>query len=138
MSAGIISANLPTLRPALRFIARTLGINGRVVALFRSTNGTRTKTRNGATEPSQTVESTAAIMQHSKHSNRHSFYHLPDDPDSLSEQTRMDAALRPSYDRAKTFTQVNGQKVAGRHSGEELIPLSEIRVDKEFTQTSTG
>ncbi|OQD80364.1 hypothetical protein PENANT_c036G05631 [Penicillium antarcticum] len=138
MSAGIISANLPTLRPALRFIARILGINGSVVALFRSTNGTRTKTTNGATEPSQTVESTAAIIQHSKHSHRHSFYHLPDESDSLSEQNRMDAALRPSYDRTKTFTRVQGQKIVGRRSDEDQIPLSEIRVDKEFTQTSTG
>lgn len=138
MSAGIISANLPTLRPALRFIARMLGINDSVVALFRSTNGTRTKTTNGATEPSQTVESTAAIVQHSKHSNRHSFYHLPDDSDSVSEQTRMGSAFRPSYDRAKTYTNVKGQKVSGRRSDEDQIPLSEIRVDKEFTQTTTG
>lgn len=137
MSAGIISANLPTLRPALRFIARILGINGSVVALFRSTDGTRTKTTNGATEPSQAAESTAAIIQHSKHSNRHSFYHLPDDSDSLSEQTRMDAAFRPSYDRGKTFTQAKGQKVVGQKADEDMIPLSEIRVDKEFTQTST-
>lgn len=49
----------------------------------------------------------------------------------------MDAVLRPSYDRAKTFTQAKGQKVVGRNSDENLIPLSEIRVDKEFTQTST-
>ncbi|KAJ6001977.1 hypothetical protein N7499_002155 [Penicillium canescens] len=138
MSAGIISANLPTLRPALRFIARMLGVDGSVMGLFRSTNGTRTKTTNGVTEPSQTVESTAAIIQHSKHSNRHSFYHLPDDSDSVSEQTRMDAAFRPSYDRAKTYTNVKGQKVSGRRSDEDQIPLSEIRVDKEFTQTTTG
>lgn len=138
MSAGIISANLPTLRPALRFIARMLGVDGSVMGLFRSTNGTRTKTTNGATEPSQTVESTAAIIQHSKHSNRHSFYHLPDDSDSVSEQTRMDAAFRPSYDRAKTYTNVKGQKVSGRRSDEDQIPLSEIRVDKEFMQTTTG
>jgi hypothetical protein len=84
------------------------------------------------------VESTAAIIQTSKHSNRHSFYHLPDDSDSLSEQTRMEASFRPSHDRTKTFTHVKGQKVSGRHSDEDQIPLSEIRVDKEFTQTTSG
>lgn len=138
MSAGIISANLPTLRPALRFIARMLGVDGSVLGLFRSTNGTGTKTTNGATQPSQTVESTAAIIQHSKHSNRHSFYHLPDDSDSVFEQTRTDAAFRPSYDRAKTYTNVKGPKVSGRRSDEDQIPLSEIRVDKEFMQTTSG
>jgi hypothetical protein len=50
----------------------------------------------------------------------------------------MDAAFRPSYDRAKTYTNVKGQKVSGRRSDEDQIPLSEIRVDKEFMQTTTG
>jgi hypothetical protein len=132
MAAGIISANLPALRPALRFIARKLGISGGVLALFRSTNGTRTKTTNGATQPSETAESATAITQRSKQS-RHSFYHLPDDSGSISEQTRIEASFRPDY--AKTYTNVKGPQVG--HRSDDEIPLSEIRVDKEFMQTST-
>lgn len=135
MSAGIISANLPALRPALRFIARKLGISGGIISLFRSTNGTRTKNTNGDTQPSETAESATAITQRSKQ-NRHSFYHLPDDSGSVSEQTRVEASFRPDYDHAKTYTNVKGPQV-GQHSDDE-IPLSEIRVDKEFTQTATS
>lgn len=134
MAAGIISANLPALRPALRFIARKLGISGGFAGLFRSTNGTRTKTTNGATQPSESAESATAITQRSKQ-NRHSFYHLPDDSGSMSEQTRLEASFRPDYDNAKTYTNVKGPQVG--HRSDDEIPLSEIRVDKEFTQTDT-
>ncbi|KAJ6038662.1 hypothetical protein N7460_007379 [Penicillium canescens] len=135
MPAVIISANLPTLRPALHLIARLLVVDGSVM---EEQMGQGPKPRTGVTEPSQTVEGTAAIIQRSNNSNRLSFYHLPDDSDSVSVQTRMDAVFRPSYDRAKTYTNVKGQKVSGRRSDEDQIPLSEIKVDKEFTQTTTG
>ncbi|KAJ5123650.1 hypothetical protein N7448_009747 [Penicillium atrosanguineum] len=134
MSAGIISANLPALRPALRFIARKLGISGGVIALFRSTSATTDKNTNGVTQPSGTAESATAITQRSKQS-RNSFYHLPDDSGSLSEQTRMEASFRPDYDHAKTYTNVKSALVG--HRSDDEIPLSEIRVDKEFTQTAT-
>ncbi|KAJ5698601.1 hypothetical protein N7462_000606 [Penicillium macrosclerotiorum] len=136
MSAGIISANLPTLRPAFRFITRKLGINGSAIAFFRSTNGTRTRGTSGVTQPSETAESSAAITQLSKQ-KRHSFYHLPDDSGSMSDQARMEASFRPDYDHAKTYTNVKGQQV-GHQSDDDEIPLSEIRVDKEFIQTATS
>ena len=133
MSAGIVSANLPTIRPALHFIARMMGINGTMIALFRSTNRTNAKTTDATTQPSGTVESTSTIM-HNKHPKRHSFYHLPDDPSSPGE-SRMDTSFRPGYDQAKTYTNVLGPR-AGDHSDGDEIPLTEIRVDKEFTQTT--
>ncbi|KAJ5228573.1 hypothetical protein N7489_009281 [Penicillium chrysogenum] len=135
MSAGIVSANLPTIRPALRFIARMLGVHGSVMALFKSTNRTTAKTTDPATQPSGTGESTSTIIQHTKHPKRHSFYHLPDDHNSAGEQTRMDASFRPDYDQGKTYTNVLGPR-AGEHSDGDEIPLTEIRVDKEFTQTT--
>ncbi|KAF7522616.1 hypothetical protein PCG10_007336 [Penicillium crustosum] len=135
MSAGIVSANLPTIRPALRFIARMLGIHGRVMALFRSTNGTTTKNSDAVTQPSGAGESTSAIVQHNKHSKRHSFYHLPDDPNTVGEQAQRDTSFRPDYDNAQTYTNVLGSRV-GDHSDGDEIPLTKIRVDKEFTQTT--
>ncbi|KAJ5045649.1 hypothetical protein EN45_030710 [Penicillium chrysogenum] len=135
MSAGIVSANLPTIRPALRFIARMLGVHGSVMALFKSTNRTTAKTTDPATQPSGTGESTSTIIQHTKHPKRHSFYHLPDDHNSAGEQSRMDASFRPDYDQGKTYTNVLGPR-AGDHSDGDEIPLTEIRVDKEFTQTT--
>ncbi|KAJ5486226.1 hypothetical protein N7530_000526 [Penicillium desertorum] len=135
MSAGIVSANLPTIRPALRFLARMLGVNGSVMALFKSTNRTTAKTTDPVTQPSGTGESTSTIIQHTKHPNRHSFYHLPDDHNSAGEQSRMDSSFRPDYDQGKTYTNVLGPR-AGDHSDGDEIPLTEIRVDKEFTQTT--
>jgi hypothetical protein len=135
MSAGIVSANLPTIRPALRFIARMLGVNGSVMALFKSTNRTTAKTTDPVTQPSGTGESTSTIIQHTKHPKRHSFYHLPDDHNSTGEQSRMDSSFRPDYDQGKTYTNVLGPR-AGDHSDGDEIPLTEIRVDKEFTQTT--
>ncbi|CAG8908973.1 unnamed protein product [Penicillium egyptiacum] len=135
MSAGIVSANLPTIRPALRFIARMLGIHGRIMALFKSTNRTTAKTTDAATQPSGTGESTSTIIQHTKHPKRHSFYHLPDDHTSAGEQSQMAASFRPDYDQGKTYTNVLGPR-AGEHSDGDEVPLTEIRVDKEFTQTT--
>lgn len=134
MAAGIISANLPTLRPAFRFMARMLGIGENFGVLFGSTNKTRTRTTKGATQPSETEESTAAIIRSKQ--NRHSFYHLPDDSDSVAEHMRMEASFRPDYDHSKTYTNVKGAH-AGHNSDSDEIPLSEIRVNKEFTQTAT-
>ncbi|OQE30732.1 hypothetical protein PENFLA_c002G04096 [Penicillium flavigenum] len=135
MSAGIVSANLPTIRPALRFIARMLGVHGGVMALFKSTNRTTAKTTDPVTQSSGTGESTSTIIQHTKHPKRHSFYHLPDDHNSAGGQSRTDASFRPDYDQGKTYTNVLGPR-AGDHSDGDEIPLTEIRVDKEFTQTT--
>lgn len=133
MSAGIVSACLPTLRPALRLGARLLGFNGKLPALFRSTNGQTSKISNPTTGPSRLDDSTTTIIQQTERPKRHSFYHLPDETDSTAEQARMDASFRPDY--AKTYTNVLGPRVNGRLSGDE-IPLNGIRVDREFTQTS--
>jgi hypothetical protein len=46
----------------------------------------------------------------------------------------VEASFRPDYDHVKMYTNVKGPQV-GHHSDDE-IPLSEIRVDKEFTQTA--
>ena len=47
----------------------------------------------------------------------------------------MDTSFRPDYDNAKTYTNVLGSR-GGDHSDGDEIPLTEIRVDKEFTQTT--
>lgn len=105
------------------------------MALFRSTNGTTTKNSDAVTQPSGAGESTSAIVQHNKHSKRHSFYHLPDDPNTVGEQAQRDTSFRPDYDNAQTYTNVLGSRV-GDHSDGDEIPLTKIRVDKEFTQTT--
>ncbi|KAE8145013.1 integral membrane protein [Aspergillus avenaceus] len=134
MSAGIVSACLPTLRPALRLGARLLGLRGRLPALFRSTEGKTNKTSHATQDVSRTVDSTTTMLK-AERPTRHSFYHLPDD---LDEQPAQNDLFRPDYDHAKTYTNVKGPRILkedGRFSVDE-IPLNGIRVDREFTQTS--
>jgi hypothetical protein len=132
MSAGIVSACLPTLRPALQLAARALGIQRFMPALLQSHQEKLVKSA-ASNAPSAGQDSALAAAP------RHSFYHLSDESDSDGRRaltqghahTSLDAALRPDYDRSHTVTDVRGRSVNG--SAEE-ISLSGIRVQKEFTQ----
>ncbi|GES57908.1 integral membrane protein [Aspergillus terreus] len=133
MSAGIVSACLPTLRPALQLAARALGIQRFMPALLQSHQEKLVKSAASDAAPSTGPDSALAAGP------RHSFYHLSDESDSDGRRalaqghahTSLDAALRPDYDRSHTVTDVRGRSVNG--SAEE-ISLSGIRVQKEFTQ----
>ncbi|KAL5365187.1 hypothetical protein BJX96DRAFT_158711 [Aspergillus floccosus] len=132
MSAGIVSACLPTLRPALQLTARTLGIQRFMPALLQ--NHPEKLVKSSATDTG--AQSTG---QDNTAGHRHSFYHLSDESDSDGRRAlthahahdSLDAALRPDYDRSHTVTDVRGRSMNG--SAEE-ISLSGIRVQKEFTQ----
>lgn len=139
MSAGIVSACLPTLRPALQAIVRVIGIQGALPALLRSRTAPMSKT--GQSNPSQnqlTKGHTGSGVGHSAHSRRHSFYYLPDEADSNGEQPmtpeQLDAALRPEYDHGHMVTNVLGSKGRNVDSASDEIPLHGIRVQKDFTQ----
>ncbi|KAI9037982.1 uncharacterized protein KD926_011414 [Aspergillus affinis] len=146
MSAGIISACLPTLRPALQLAARLLRIKGKLPALLRSR--TMPFSKGSQSDPLNVLPSTmdtknppsTATEHHGKPPNRHSFYHLPDDSDEGCLQRQLDAALRPGYDHGHMVTNVlspstkpacNGK--SDSLSGDE-IPLHGIRVQTDFTQ----
>lgn len=139
MSAGIVSACLPTLRPALQAIVRLLGIQGALPALLRSRTTPMSKT--GQSNPSQnelTKGHPASGVGHSAHSRRHSFYYLPDEADSAGGQPmtpeRLDASLRPEYDHGHMVTNVLGAKGRNVDNASDEIPLHGIRVQKDFTQ----
>ncbi|KAJ5888159.1 hypothetical protein N7495_008200 [Penicillium taxi] len=135
MSAGIVSANLPTIRPAIRFGARLLGLDGIFGSLLRSsgeTNGPLSK--NAATRPSATLKSTTTIIN-TVESGRHSFYQLSDDSESGGGETLRDTSFRPDGDYSKTYTKVVGPR-ASNNRGVEDIQLTGIRVDRDFTQTT--
>ncbi|KAL4889363.1 hypothetical protein BDV59DRAFT_205350 [Aspergillus ambiguus] len=136
MSAGIVSACLPTLRPALQMMARTLGIQRFMPALLQ--NHPEKLVKSSGTDPSQGPSTVGdSTTNHSvKGHHRHSFYHLPDDPDSGGRRhinTPLDATLRPEYDRGHTITNVLGRGRSHDRSTDE-IPLRGIRVQKDFTQ----
>ncbi|KAF7179312.1 hypothetical protein CNMCM7691_008245 [Aspergillus felis] len=140
MSAGIVSACLPTLRPALQAIVRILGIRGALPALLRSR--TVPMSKSDQSNPSQNGLTAqghkGSGVGHSSHSRRHSFYHLPDEADSAGGHPmtpeQLDASLRPEYDHGHMVTNVLGSKGRNVDSASDEIPLHGIRVQKDFTQ----
>ncbi|KAF9886704.1 hypothetical protein FE257_011218 [Aspergillus nanangensis] len=104
MSAGIVSACLPTLRPALQLAARALGIQRFMPALLQSRSETAAKS--SGTDPSHnasTVDDGAAGAR-----DRHSFYQLPGETESDKyhgvTQRELDSSLRPEYDQGQLVT----------------------------------
>jgi hypothetical protein len=138
MSAGIVSACLPALRPALQAITRLLGFRGAMPALFRGSSAPMSKT--GQSNPSQnglTGQGHKGSAVHSSHHRRHSFYQIPDEVDSNGvpmTPEHLDASLRPEYDQGHMVTNVLGSKGRNVDSASDEIPLHGIRVQKDFTQ----
>lgn len=142
MSAGIVSACLPTLLPALQAIVRVLGIQSVMPSLLRSRSTLMSKSvqsnpsQNGLTANGHT----AGALAHSAQGRGHSFYHLPDESDSAAgcgvSPGQLDASLRPEYDHVRMVTNVRGLKGTDVDSQSDEIPLRGIRVQKDFTQVN--
>ncbi|PYH93222.1 hypothetical protein BO71DRAFT_355726 [Aspergillus ellipticus CBS 707.79] len=138
MSAGIVSACLPTIRPALQLAARKLGIQSMMPAVLRSRSNPLSKSDASQIPADSATNSTAGMMTSSvNRTNRHSFYYLPDDgevADTLSPQIKLDAVLRPKHDRGLTVTNIRTNRGRTSCTGEDEVPLHGIRVQKDFTQ----
>ncbi|RBR09477.1 uncharacterized protein FIESC28_09861 [Fusarium coffeatum] len=141
MSAGIVSANLPTMLPVLRIVAKFTGLSS-----FASTIRS-----NGQSKGDQ---STKGLKSHDNNNGGRStnsnsvssnnFYRLPDDNDSdtpikgaqYTESTvPLDATLRPDIEGFELTTKTYNARVDGNTSDEEM--LQGIRVHREFHQSST-
>ncbi|GKZ16528.1 hypothetical protein AbraIFM66951_000239 [Aspergillus brasiliensis] len=148
MSAGIVSACLPTLRPALQLAARKLGLRSALVpALFRSRTSPLSKSDNSSQMHPDSTASTAGMTARA---NRRSFYHLPDDEETggtgiTQKQIKLDAVLRPKHDRGLTVTNIRGSRgasglvgggsgLSGTTEEGDEVPLHGIMVSKDFRQ----
>jgi hypothetical protein len=131
MAAGIISANLPTMLPALNVFLRMLGIRSKDgSSRSGSSNPFRSKgDRSNAT--SQLDIDGAVPPPNGKRASNTVFYRLPDENDS-TRSGREQGGLRPDV-KAYQYTVESlshGERDEG--SGDE-IPLHGIRVDKDTT-----
>lgn len=134
MSAGIVSACLPTLRPVLFLFARKLGIQ-KSFGFFRSessaalTKNSRQNLGNGV----RSVDDPTA--NGGKKAGQRLFYRLPDDSTS-AEQNRVKTSFYPTVaDHMYVNTVTSGTRQEGASdtaSGDE-VPLQSIRVKKDFT-----
>jgi len=126
MSAGIVSACLPTMRPVIQWAARGVGIKG---GLFGNSEHDSAAFSKNLTRSGNRLRSDADPTDAD-------FYRLPDDGASgkSKEQLAADARLRPDHGFAYA---VSSKPASGKgdkdslSSGDE-IPLQGIRVQKEF------
>jgi hypothetical protein len=131
MAAGIISANLPTMLPALNVFLRMLGIRSKDgSSRSGSSNPFRSKGDRSNTTSQLDVDG-AVPPPTGKRASHTVFYRLPDENDS-TRSGREQGGLRPDV-KAYQYTVESlshGERDEG--SGDE-IPLHGIRVDKDTT-----
>ncbi|KAL2128989.1 hypothetical protein VTI74DRAFT_8377 [Chaetomium olivicolor] len=152
MSAGIISACLPTLGPAMAVFFRVMGIKR---ALFSSRGGAGTNlssSKNLASSnlhvrsgPGSVSDRTEVELQQkragtsTKKDGAGAFYRLPDG--GASGETAVyvptDATLRPDHGCAYTVTSRPGKGDGESLSGDE-VPLHGIRVRTDFKHSSSS
>ncbi|KAK7417437.1 hypothetical protein QQX98_004556 [Neonectria punicea] len=150
MSAGIISANLPTLLPVLRIFFRYTGLQrlaGTVRSTSRSGFGSKTDRSAFSKGLSSGEDAEARIVPPSEANGRGDmFYRLPDETESdgvakgndLGPKSPVDAPLRPDV-KGYEFTVKSFKSSTDRSddSGDE-IPLHSIRVQRQFRQSTSG
>lgn len=141
MSAGIVSACLPTMRPALHLIIRNLGIKGSIPGLFRSTVSTvspKTGQSNQSNVPAGIDSITGIVQVHARKGSQGAFYRLQDESRSGEPDGEMqvDTKLRPDHGYAYTVTSVPGTKGEGDSLSGDEIPLHSINVRKDLIQVT--
>ncbi|KAF4992347.1 hypothetical protein FGRMN_7240 [Fusarium graminum] len=146
MSAGIVSANLPTMLPVLRLVAKFTGLSSfasSVRSNVRQTYGSKgDKSTKGLKSQDGTI---AGRSRNSGSRSSNQFYRLPDENESAglikgTNYTEIavpaNARLRPDTDGYElTTTTFNARADSGNESSDEM--LQGIRVHKEFHHTSS-
>jgi hypothetical protein len=124
MSAGIVSACLPTMKPALQFFVRKLGIKGSMFDLFPSELSTN------HTNGPVAVDTTNSTRQGlARKESQGPFYRLPD-----GTQMPVDAKLRPEHGYEYTVSSFPGTRGEGDSLSGDEVPLHNIHVKKDFSQ----
>ena len=127
MAAGIISANLPTMLPALNVFLRMLGIRSKNGSShYNSSNPFRSKDKSNA---SQSDMDGAVPPPTGKRASGTVFYRLPDENNSSRSAPGGDK-FRPDSKTYHYTLESLPPKERDGESGDE-IPLHGIRVDKQ-------
>lgn len=136
MSAGIVSACLPTLRPAFLLIARTIGIRGTWLSVFREAASGASKTGQSNNNTTGVLAVTNSERNHNREESGGSFYRLPDDSKHGAQQIvqPVDVDLRPEHGYVYTVSSVAGRKDEQDSLSGDEIPLHSISVQKKFMQ----
>ncbi|KAH7248689.1 uncharacterized protein BKA55DRAFT_512808 [Fusarium redolens] len=141
MSAGIVSANLPTMLPVLRLVAKFTGLSSFASTVRSNVRPSGDKSTKGL----KSHENTGAGRSSNGSASTNMFYRLPDDNDSTDlikgpkfteTSAPVNSKLRPDVEGFElTTTTYNAKADSGNESSEEI--LQGIRVHREFQQTTT-
>ena len=134
MSAGIVSACLPTLKPALTFFARHMGFSSFVSRHFMTMTGSRnaqdsmpSHMRSGSGHRDDTSD---VNLVHS--TGKGEFYRLDDD--NGHQTSASNPKLRPEHGYSQTVTTRPVREEGDSWSGDE-VPLHGIRIQRDFKQS---
>ncbi|CAM1504280.1 Fc.00g018710.m01.CDS01 [Cosmosporella sp. VM-42] len=134
MSAGIVSACLPTLKPALTFFARHMGFSGFVSRHFMTMNGssgTRGSVPSHMRSASGHRDDTSDVdLVHN--TGKGDFYRLDDDIGLQASAS--DPKLRPEHGYSQTVTTRPMRGEVDSWTGDE-VPLQGIRIQRDFKQS---
>ncbi|PGH03997.1 hypothetical protein AJ79_07230 [Helicocarpus griseus UAMH5409] len=135
MSVGIVSANLPTMRPAFHFFARKMGLENAMPSFLRSQTrkdgNTSHKGTGGYSNYNGTSNSVQGFQDHVRKTSHSDFHRLPDEFATGSDDNiPLDVRLRPDHGHAYA---VRGEK-GGDALSDDKVPLHSIRVQKDFKQ----
>jgi hypothetical protein len=144
ISAGIISACLPTLLPVIRLFFKKIGIKRNFFSPTRGgTSGKSSNMNSKMSGPSQN-RSVNALDDSSRRANGNAFYRLEDETESDdgfvvdSQQVVMNSKFRPDSKYEDTLTTVRLDESEPRADlKRDDIPLNGIRVQTEFEQSTS-
>lgn len=129
MAAGIISANLPTMLPALNVFLRTLGIRSRNGTSRTGGSSNPFRSKGDQSNISQGENGGAVSAPVGKRASHSIFYRLPDENDSVGSGSG-DNKLRPDAKGYQYTVKSLSPNERDEETGDE-IPLHGIRVEKE-------
>jgi len=138
MSAGIVSACLPTLGPVFAVCANKLGIKRSLLTTRgeRTNNTSSSKTFAGQSGTGSMRDGADLELQKArKASGGAGFYRLPDSEMSGDTARAPDAELRPKHGYGYTVTSQPTKGDGESLSGDE-VPLHGIRVHTDFKQST--
>lgn len=140
ISAGIVSACLPTMLPVLKWFIRTMGIKN-LGSTLRGTSEGDSKLKGSTSGYNHELSSRDPALRSKEtrgNSKRDTFYRLPDDTDSDVGRGEGASELNLRPDGQKLEVTINTSASQGDrddYSGDE-VALNTIHVQKEFRQTS--
>jgi hypothetical protein len=137
MSAGIVSACLPTLGPVFGFAASKMGIKGTLLTTRRGgTNNTSSSKNFGQSATGSVSDRNEVELQKARKGSAGAvFYRLPDNQVSTETTRPVDSELRPKHGYGYTVTSQPGKGDGESLSGDE-VPLHGIRVQRDFKQST--